>query len=113
MQYGDGKPYDTTDYTIPNLSSIQTRLTVKATNGDAAVLTNTVNFSTTLGWPDAPDGTGSHSLELAFVDGAPSSNGSTAHWCRNTTDIYYTLTEDGVDYSDYGTPGAPNTCTKE
>ncbi|MCK6516166.1 putative metal-binding motif-containing protein [Myxococcota bacterium] len=109
-QYGDGKSYDTTDTTIPNLSSIQTRLTVHVTNGEATVFTDTVSFNSSFGWPEAPDGTGSHSLELSFDGDSPSTDG---FWCRNTTDVYLTVTEDGVDYSDYGTPGAPNTCTEE
>ena len=111
--YGDGKEYGSSDTTIPNFQASQNRFTVVVSSADATIFTDTIGHNATLGWPVPPDGTGSHSLELAFVDGQPSAERTSDFWCRNTTDIFLTITEDGVDYSDYGTPGAPNTCTKE
>ncbi|MBK9367359.1 MAG: hypothetical protein IPN01_13755 [Deltaproteobacteria bacterium] len=43
----------------------------------------------------------------------PADGSTIGDWCRNTTDVFYTLTTEEGDLYEYGTPGAPNTCTKE
>ncbi|MCK6524495.1 hypothetical protein L6R49_24070 [Myxococcota bacterium] len=116
LQYGDGQDYPSSETSVPNLSATKGLIQLSATLNGASSNIDTVFYwlSASDVWPPAPEGSDdAHSFELAFSDGVPADGKESGDWCRNTTDIYLTITEDGVDYFEYGTPGAPNTCTKE
>jgi hypothetical protein len=114
--YGDGNTHDSTDTDVPNLSATRGQVSLVTVGEEEWFSVDSLFYWSASSdyWPSAPEGSiDAHSFELAYSGGIPADGSTMGAWCRNTTDIYLTITEDGVDYSDYGTPGAPNTCTKE
>jgi hypothetical protein len=111
LVYGDSQTHATSDLSIPNLSVAMGSILITSTGVSITGIGYIVNEDST--YPTPPESAnGVTSFEFPFDEfGLPYPADVSTTWCRNTTDIYYTVTYDGVDYSDYGTPGAPNTCT--
>ncbi|MBK7755487.1 MAG: hypothetical protein IPI35_03550 [Deltaproteobacteria bacterium] len=114
--YGDGQTHDSASTDVPNLSATRGQISLITVGDDDSFSVDSLFYWTVSVefWPPPPEGIDAHSFELAFIDGIPADGSTIGDWCRNTTDVFYTLTtEEEGDLYEYGTPGAPNTCTKE